>query len=76
MCKAVENYANELAEERAKVLAEERAKALVEELTKENIEKTVMIVKNMLDIGISIEAALKCSNIDLQTYEKYSESVQ
>ncbi len=68
MCKAVENYANEL--------AEERAKALVEELTKENIEKTVMIVKNMLDIGISIEAALKCSNIDLQTYEKYSKNLQ
>ena len=40
------------------------------------IEETVKIVKNMLDMGISIEVALKCSNIDLQTYEKYSKKIQ
>ncbi len=96
MCKAVENYANELAEERAKVLAEERAKVLAEErakvlaeerakvLTEERakvlekgyIEKSVKAVKMMLDEGVKIETALRYANIDLQTYEKYSESVQ
>ncbi len=65
MCKAVENYANELAKERAKVL--------VKECT---IEEAVKTVKNLVDYGINIEIALKCSNIDLQTYEKYSKKIQ
>ena len=69
MCKAVDDYAREP----AKGYAEERAKELVKEHT---IEETVKIVKNMLEGGISIETALKCSNINLQTYEKYSKKIQ
>jgi len=64
MCKAVENYANELFEERAK------------ELAKEYVEKAVRSVKMMLDDGVNIETALRYANIDLQTYEKYSGKVQ
>ncbi len=65
MCKAVEDYANELAEERANELAEERT-----------IEKTVKMIKKLVDSGINIETALECSDIDFQTYEKYSKKIQ
>ncbi len=40
------------------------------------IEETVKMIKKLVDSGISIEAVLKCSNIDLQTYEKYSKKIQ
>lgn len=53
MCKAVENYAEELA-----------------------LERAVKTVKNLVDNGINLEFALKCSNIDLKTYEKYSKNLQ
>ena len=75
MCKAVENYANELAEERIEKITKEYAEER-DKLAKEYIEKSVKSVKMMLDEGVSIETALRYANIDLQTYEKYSKKIQ
>lgn len=49
------------------------ARAMADEC---KIEKAVEMVKNMVDDGFDIEKALKYAEIDLQTYEKYSESMQ
>ncbi len=75
MCKAVEDYARELAKDYEKKLAKEYAEERAK-LARENIENAVKNVKMMLDDGVSIEKALKYANIDLQTYEKYSGKLQ
>lgn len=76
MCKAVENYARELAEEYFKERGKEYAEERAEKLAEENIEKAVRSVKMMMDEGITLEKALRYANIDIQTFEKYSGKVQ
>lgn len=61
MQKAIENYANELAEEYVKEYVNKQA---------------AECVKRMLDHGITLEKALGYAEIDLQTYEKYSAKLQ
>ncbi len=61
MCKAVEEYAKEYAKER-----EENGRN----------KKAVEIVKNLLKRNFSLDEALKCVEIDLSTYEKFTGNVQ
>lgn len=65
MCKAVNDYAKELAE-----------KSKPEWILEGKIENAVETVRDMLKDGFDIEKALKYAKIDLQTYEKYSEKMQ
>ncbi len=55
MCKAVEDYANELFEERAKVLVEEYVN-----------KQAAECVKRMLADGIPLETALRYASTDFQ----------
>lgn len=61
MCKAVEEYAKEYAKER-----EENGRN----------KKAVEIVKKLLKRNFSLDEALKCAEIDLSTYEKFTGNVQ
>ena len=46
-----------------------------EQRLKGRIEGNVKTVKNMLKEGISLETALKCAELDKETYEKYAENI-
>lgn len=61
MCKAVEEYAERRAIER-------------ENLGK--IMAKVETIDNLINENIPLETALKCANLDKETYEKYSERLQ
>ena len=68
MCKAVEEYAK-------KQRLEGRNEGRIEGKIEGKIEGNVKTVKNMLNEGLSLETALKFTELDKETYEKYAERV-
>lgn len=77
MCKAVNDYAKALVEERKpEWILEGKREGKIEGKREGKIENAVAMVTKMVKDGFDIEKALEYAEIDRQTYEKYSESLQ
>lgn len=65
MCKAVEEYARRMSEERIREAKPEWI-----------LEGKIETIKNLLKENISLELALKCAELDKDTYDKYTSDMQ
>jgi predicted transposase/invertase (TIGR01784 family) len=63
-------------EGRAEGIAEGRAEGIEIGMNKGVLKGKIGTVKNLLDDGITLEKALKLTNLDRETYEKYKDDIE